>query len=234
MKIFAFAIVLFATFTSLQSQTNSNKSVSMYFCTFLNERQDFLIQPSLRYPESLISHAVSFGYQWNNTENLINEVEIMPLRYCHANYVDFVLDSLSLSYYNIGYENKIYNSSARYSYSYLIGSKKISLMFGCAGRLFYYNHRIMPYAPDEYFRSVSAVGMTLEFLPAVQYMLTRNIGIHVDIPLSLADFDFKRMKDENPLLQKRHQISDQIGIYLMRRTFQFRIGLSCMIGDSLE
>lgn len=234
MKTFAFAIVLFTAFTSLQSQTNSDKSVNMYFNTFLDERQDLLVLPSFSYPESSISYAVSFAHQWNHSENLVNEFEIMPLRYCHTDYTAFVLDSLDLSYNNVGYDNQIYNSSVRYSYSYLKGFKRVNLMVGCAGRLFYYNHRIMPYNPDEYFRSVSAVGMTLEFLPALQYELTRNIGIRFDIPLSLADFDFKRMKDENPLLQKRHQISDQIGIYLMRRIFQFRIGMICKISDSVE
>lgn len=219
---------------SLRGQTNPGKSVNMYFCTFLDERSDLLVFPSFGYPESLISHAVSFGYQWNRSENLVNEIEIMPIRYCHTHDLETIFDSLDMNYYNVGYDNKIYNSSVRYSYSYLIGLKKVNLMFGCAGKLFYYNNRIEPYTSRDYFRSVANAGITLEFLPAIQYMLTSSIGIRFDFPVPLADLNFKRTKNENPVLERKHRISDQIGMYLMKRTFQFRIGLSCRIGDSLE
>jgi hypothetical protein len=206
----------------------------MYFCTFLDERESFYIRTSYKYPESWISHTVSFGYQWDHSENLINEVEIMPLRFCHVSLKDYILDSLTMSYNNIGYDSQIYNSSLRYSYSYSKTFGRVNLMVGWAGRLFYYNRRIKPYAPDEYFRSLTAAGITLEFLPALQYELTRNISIRFDVPLSLADIDFRRDKYKDPSLERRYQISDKIGIYLVDRLFLFRLGLSCRIGDSLK
>ncbi len=234
MKTCASIVVFFAVFISLQSQTNTNKSVNMYFCTFLNERGSFYIRTSFKNPESWISHALSFGYQWNHSENLVHEIEMMPLRYCHTRYMDFVFDSLNMSYNDMGYDNQIYNSSVRYSYAYSKGFKNMRLMIGCAARLFYYNHRIKPYAPDEYFRSVTAAGISLEFIPALQYELTGNIHVRFDVPLSMADIHFRREKNENPILESRHQISDNTGLYLLDRLFLFRIGLSCRICNSLE
>ena len=76
--------------------------------------------------------------------------------------------------------------------------------------------------------------MMLEVLPALQFELTRNISIRFDVPFSLADIDFRRVKNENPELERRQQISDQIGLYLLDYNFQFRIGMSCRIGDSLK
>ena len=234
MKTFLSAIFCIAICVSLQCQTNPDQSVNMYFCTFLDESKSFPISASYKHFESWISHAASFGYQWNHSENLINEVEIMPLRFCHVSLTDFVYDSLVMSYDNIGYDSQIYNSSVRYSYSYLKGFNRVDLMVGCAGRLFYYNHRIRPYAPDEYFSSLTAAGIMLEFLPALQCELTGNISIRFDVPLTLADIEFRRDKNKDPSLERRHQISDTIGIYIMDRLFMFRIGLSCKIGDSLK
>ena len=236
MKICASAFVFFTIFTSLQSQTNSKHSVSMYFSTFPSEKEGYFVIGSTGYgyPEAPFSHAVSFAYQWNHTGKFINEIEIMPLRHYHIDCYKLVFDSSVMDYYSTGHNNQFYNSSARYSYSYLTGFKRINLIVGCASRLFYDHQRIKPYTSHEFFRSATSVGIMLEFLSGLQYALAENIDIRLDVPLSLMDFEFRRMKNENPHLPKRYQISDQIGAYLLSQTFQFRIGMSYKIGSSLE
>ncbi len=206
----------------------------MYFYTFVTEEYDVLLSSLFHHYDILNNHAVSFGYQWENQVKYLKEVEIMPFRYGRKYYMNHRIDSNSLMVYDESYEEQIYNSSVRYSYAYIMGCNKITLIIGCAGKLFYYNHRIIPHHSGEFFRSVTTTGLVLEFLPALQYDLSENISIRFDAPLSMMDIDFRRVKDDNPKLQKDHHISDQIGAYLLSRTFQFRIGMSCKIRNSLK
>lgn len=231
MKTTCLFILSFLTLAYAKSQEQSTKSINVYYNTFPVE--NYYGSTTLHLDDNISNWAIfnnstiSIGYQWQKKPNYFFEAELMPFRLSKSIFERMVKDeSNAENWLREEYQFTIYNSTFRLSYVNVIGTKKITFLPGLAATGFYYHQRLEErLSPD--IQSITDGGISVDFIPGVQYNFSSHIHFRFDAPLPLFHIAFERTKDTT--LEPGKQMSDKIGLFFMERPGFFRLSMGCRI-----
>jgi hypothetical protein len=231
MKTLILSVLLLPVFFGLNGQFETSRSLNLYYNTFFAE--EYYGNPSLNSNVKDIDNCISYnnsalsvGYQWQKKEKQFFEAEIMPLRYSDFRYNRILNPQEENALWQIETrEFKVYNSTLRFSYVPVIGSKNLLLLPGLGAKAFYYNQKTIASASE--YMSKADIGLGIDFIPGIQYNLGTNIHLKFDIPITLVSVAFEREKDTTLGPGKRN--SDDFGFYVDGNLPVLRLSLGCKL-----
>ena len=233
-SIFILAVIISYPHLLLNAQEtkNSNLKLKVYYnFNRINYSETFhfsgydlaWIQPAIEYHNS---GELSVALQKESQKSYVHEFELMPFALTNSNLTKVT------SYNNIyewNTENKnstVINSRFRYQLNYPVTtSQRFKSYIGISSMLIYSGFKLNSYTSSDFPERYSRIGIILGLSPGLEFPLSDNLNLTIDVPIGIYGLNYNSFKTENPALELEDRKENNFSEELWHQGFQVRIGL---------